>query len=115
MDDYLEFCQKAGKAAERPFSGKFVARINPTLHRALTALALVSGKSLNQFLNDALEAMAKEAVPTLTAVPSLSALRASKKKASRQSRPENSGKAKATRERTLRVAKPRRISSREST
>ena len=58
VDDYLEFCQARGQAAEKPFSGRFVTRDDPQLHRILVLLAKRSGKSLNQFVGDSLSEVA---------------------------------------------------------
>ena len=35
VDDYLEFCAKRGRTPEKPYSGQFVLRIDPGLHRAV--------------------------------------------------------------------------------
>ena len=60
VDDYLDFCRERGKVPEKPFSGKFLTRIEPELHRKLSAIAEMSGKSLNQFICDRLEEIATE-------------------------------------------------------
>ncbi len=61
VDDYLEFCKKRGESPEKPYSGKFVARISPQLHRQLSLLAKDSGTSLNALVDHWLTAMvAKE-------------------------------------------------------
>jgi predicted HicB family RNase H-like nuclease len=39
---------------QKEFSGKFVLRIDPALHRRLAAKALASGESLNAFCANAL-------------------------------------------------------------
>ncbi len=54
VDDYLDFCRKRGERPEKPFSGQFVLRLNPELHRRLNMLAQASGKSLNSFVVDCL-------------------------------------------------------------
>ena len=54
VDDYLEFCGKRGEPPERPYSGRFVLRVSPDLHRELAGKAAVSGKSLNAFLAEKL-------------------------------------------------------------
>jgi predicted HicB family RNase H-like nuclease len=33
IDEYLDFCARMGKKPDKPFSGKFVVRLNPELHR----------------------------------------------------------------------------------
>ena len=55
VDDYLEFCAQRGEEAEKPFSGKFVVRINPELHRDLFVKAKLANKSLNNWVNEVLE------------------------------------------------------------
>lgn len=55
IDDYLEFCAERGEMPDKPFSGKFMVRGNPELHRDLVAAAAKSGKSLNAFVIDTLD------------------------------------------------------------
>jgi len=38
VEDYLEFCASTGDPAEKPFSGRFVVRLRPEVHRGLSAL-----------------------------------------------------------------------------
>ncbi len=54
VDDYLAFCKERGEEPEKPFSGKFLVRITPTLHRQLSVLAGHRGMSLNQLAVEAL-------------------------------------------------------------
>jgi predicted HicB family RNase H-like nuclease len=54
VDDYIETCVRAGKAPEKPHSGKVMLRIDPALHAQVAAAARRSGRSLNQFGEDAL-------------------------------------------------------------
>lgn len=61
VDDYLAFCEQLGEAPEKPFSGKFVTRLEPELHRKVSLMAHAAGKSLNQFVCDCLEAMTASA------------------------------------------------------
>lgn len=49
VGDYLETCAKAGKAAERPVSGKIMLRVPPEVHRAALVSAEASGTSLNRW------------------------------------------------------------------
>ena len=55
VDDYLEFCQQRGEAPDKPFSGQFVTRISPDLHRQLNVAAALSGKSLNAWIAEQLQ------------------------------------------------------------
>jgi predicted HicB family RNase H-like nuclease len=59
VDDYLEFCESLGRAPEKPFSGSFVVRLTPELHRDLTALALSEGISVNKLVVRQLSAMTR--------------------------------------------------------
>ena len=55
VDDYLEFCAEKGESPEKPYSGKFVVRIEPELHKKAAIYAKKEGKSLNAWVNEALE------------------------------------------------------------
>lgn len=55
VDVYLEFCRELGKEPEKPFSGKLLTRLAPSLHRKLSALAIQSNLSLNQLINNYLQ------------------------------------------------------------
>ncbi len=55
VDDYLAFCAQRGEEPDKPFSGQFVARIPPELHRKVNLAARVSGKSLNAWVAEQLE------------------------------------------------------------
>ena len=54
VEDYLAFCAERGEEPEKPFSGKFVVRIDPELHRDLVVAAARANKSLNAFVVEAL-------------------------------------------------------------
>ena len=54
VDDYLKHCETTGKEPNKPYSGKFVLRIDPALHAKIAAKAMASGKSLNQYAADLL-------------------------------------------------------------
>jgi predicted HicB family RNase H-like nuclease len=55
VDDYLEWCKERNKGPEKPFSGKFVLRLSPDLHRKLNLKAKLSNTSLNSFIVKTLE------------------------------------------------------------
>ncbi len=55
VDDYLDFCASRGEAPERPFSGRFVVRTEPDLHRAAAVAAKRDGVSLNKWVAKALQ------------------------------------------------------------
>jgi predicted HicB family RNase H-like nuclease len=55
VEDYLAFCAERGEEPEKPYSGQFVVRAEPTLHRALSAAARREGVSLNKWVTRTLE------------------------------------------------------------
>jgi len=55
IEDYLEFCASRGEDPERPFSGRFVIRLSPELHRKAFIKAKLSEKSLNSWVSEVLE------------------------------------------------------------
>jgi predicted HicB family RNase H-like nuclease len=54
VEDYLAFCKERGEEPDKPFSGNFVVRIRPDLHRRLYAQAKKAGQSLNAFIEERL-------------------------------------------------------------
>ena len=59
VDDYLAFCKQRGEAPDKPYSGQFVVRLDPELHRRISMAAQVKGTSLNALVAETLG----EAVP----------------------------------------------------
>ncbi len=55
VDDYMEFCAERNEEPEKPFSGKFIVRIPPELHRKIYTQAKIADKSLNSWVNEVLE------------------------------------------------------------
>ena len=55
VDDYLAFCAERGEEPDKPFSGRFVMRIPPELHRKVSLAASMSGKSLNSWVSKQLQ------------------------------------------------------------
>jgi predicted HicB family RNase H-like nuclease len=51
---FLEACQEDGVEPFKSYSGKFVLRIPPEDHAAISIAAIASGKSLNQWAVDTL-------------------------------------------------------------
>lgn len=54
VDDYLELCKEAGKEVYKSFKGSFNVRLNPELHSKLFKNATMEGKTLNQYVKDAI-------------------------------------------------------------
>lgn len=55
MKVYFDFCREQGDEPEQPFSGKFVLRIDPAVHRAIARAAERAGLSINKWAATALE------------------------------------------------------------
>lgn len=55
VEDYLAFCQERGEAPEKPYSGQFVVRVAPPLHRSVALAARKAGQSLNKWVATTLE------------------------------------------------------------
>ena len=55
VDDYLELALLSGKPPEKMYRGNLNIRLKPDLHKRANRLALIKGKTLNQFINDAIE------------------------------------------------------------
>jgi predicted HicB family RNase H-like nuclease len=54
VDDYLEFCAERGESPEKPYSGQFVLRLSPSLHRELANAAERAATSLNALIEGVL-------------------------------------------------------------
>ena len=61
VDDYLGTCARVGKKPEKPYSGRVMFRIDPGVHAGAALAAELSGKSLNQWAEDALREAAQRA------------------------------------------------------
>jgi predicted HicB family RNase H-like nuclease len=59
VDDYLATCRAVGKPAQKPYSGKVMFRVSPDVHRRAALAAELSGTSLNQWAEDALDRAAR--------------------------------------------------------
>ena len=53
--DYLAFCRARGEEPEKPYSGQFVVRVDPPLHKAVVTAAKRAGLSLNRWVAATLE------------------------------------------------------------
>lgn len=54
VEDYLDYCAKLGQEPEKPFTGKFMLRIPPELHRKIYVAAKQSGESINAWIKEQL-------------------------------------------------------------
>ena len=55
VDDYIDTCAKIGKPPEKPYSGKMMLRVDPSLHARAALAAKLAGKSLNAWGAEKLE------------------------------------------------------------
>ncbi len=55
VEDYLAFCAERGEDPERPYSGRFLVRVPPEVHRAVAIAAARAGRSLNSWVAERLE------------------------------------------------------------
>lgn len=55
VEDYLAFCKERGEEPEKPYSGQFVVRVGPPLHKAVVMAAKRAGLSLNKWVAATLE------------------------------------------------------------
>lgn len=56
IDEYLEECARDGVEPEKPYSGRLILRITPSLHGIVAEKANEQGISLNEFINRTLQA-----------------------------------------------------------
>jgi predicted HicB family RNase H-like nuclease len=59
VDDYLDFCAQRKEPPEKPYSGRFLVRVEPSLHKAIATRAKLEDKSLNAWLEDVLRSAVK--------------------------------------------------------
>ena len=60
VDEYIRTCEAAGKAPERPYSGKLTVRIDPLLHAEAARTAELSGLSFNAWIEAVIRRAAAE-------------------------------------------------------
>jgi len=60
VDDYLEFCAERGEDPDKPYSGKFVVRVEPELHKNIAIEARKKGTSINSLVSEALSKALEE-------------------------------------------------------
>ena len=60
IDDYLEICESRSEDPDKPFSGKFLLRVDPVLHRRLAQLSADDGESLNNWIASRLGELAEQ-------------------------------------------------------
>ena len=55
VDEYLEFCRERGAEPEKPYSGNYLVRMGPELHKSVASAAGRNGMSLNAWMVAAIE------------------------------------------------------------
>ncbi len=60
VEEYLKFCNELKEAPEKPFSGKFVLRLSPELHRLTYDAARQEEASMNTWITKAVEMRLKQ-------------------------------------------------------
>jgi predicted HicB family RNase H-like nuclease len=55
VDDYLTWCREDGVEPEKPYSGKFNVRFDPSIHQRAAIAAKREGVSLNRFVERSVE------------------------------------------------------------
>ncbi len=66
VDDYLEFCEERGEKPDKPYSGKFMIRIGPDLHRRITMAARASKMSINTLVAKCLRDAVSSSAPSVS-------------------------------------------------
>ena len=65
VDEYLDYCRQEGIEPNKPFKGSLNVRLGEELHRKCAQQALVSGRSLNQFIVEAAESHVAAVIESL--------------------------------------------------
>ena len=60
VDEYLLFCAERGVEPEKPYSGKLALRTTPEIHALLSKAAANEGKSINRWISETLEEVARK-------------------------------------------------------
>lgn len=60
VDDYLAMCAEDGVTPEKPYSGKLAFRTSPDRHRLIADAAAMTARSINQWMDSALEDAARK-------------------------------------------------------
>ena len=55
VDDYLDTCRKLGRPPQKPYSGKLMLRLDPSLHARVAMIAEAQGISLNAWAQQAFQ------------------------------------------------------------
>ncbi len=64
VDHYVVVRERTGRPVQKPYSGKFVMRVDPKVHSSIAAAAELQGVSLNQWASDVLSHSAIDVLET---------------------------------------------------
>jgi predicted HicB family RNase H-like nuclease len=67
VEDYLETCKQIGKSPEKSYSGNVFLRVDEEIHARAVMAAELTGRSLNEFGEDALREATERLLNTLAA------------------------------------------------
>jgi predicted HicB family RNase H-like nuclease len=87
VDDYLEFCAERGEEPDKPYSGQFVARVSPELHRRASLAASLAGKSLNAWVAEQLQSAVGRSGPNAVPAKDKNTTSPAKRNSSTKARP----------------------------
>jgi predicted HicB family RNase H-like nuclease len=92
VDTYLELCRSRQQSPEKPYSGNFMVRVNPELHRQIAILAQTKSVSINSLVASLIRDASKrrggsgDEVRSVTSEKVMAASKASKKKSKREAK-----------------------------
>ena len=69
VDSYLELCRSRNENPEKPYSGHFVVRIDPELHRQISIWAQVKSVSINSLVESFIRSACWRSSGTPTTIP----------------------------------------------
>lgn len=92
VDTYLELCRSRQQSPEKPYSGNFMVRVNPELHRQIAILAQTKSVSINSLVASLIRDAAKRrggsgnVVRSVTSEKVMDASKTGKKKSKREAK-----------------------------
>lgn len=69
VDEYEAFCASLGRDPQKPYSGRFLVRVSPDVHRRMAEAATRARESMNAWVQRAIEARLGEPRPVARKKP----------------------------------------------
>ena len=69
VDEYVAFCATLGRDPQKPYSGRFLVRVPPDVHRRMAEAATRARESMNAWVQKAIEARLGEPRPVARKKP----------------------------------------------